>query len=104
MILNKVLTSSNTKVLEANLAENKTYATVAIFFCNTSTTASNVNIYVVPNGSLPSTSNMIVNKLTVEAEDTVEFEMEKIILDKGAAIYAKADKGNITATISYVEM
>ena len=63
-----------------------------------------VSIYLVKDGETPDTasfSNMIVNKLTIPAGETVFFSDERIILDGGDSVFVGATVQNqITLTVS----
>lgn len=87
-------------------------AITTMILCNTgepditdeSVNSVDVSIYLVKDGDTPDTvsfSNMIVNKLTIPAGETVFFSDERIILDGGDSVYVGATVQNqITLTVS----
>lgn len=72
-------------------------------------TAANVqaNIYVVPSGSAPGNSNVVITNLNILPNDTYQFYagMEKLILSTGDTIRINAS-GNtaLTAVTSYTSV
>jgi len=104
----KVFTSSITgePVPPSSRQEN---AITTMILCNTgaiditdeTVNAVTVNIYLVKDSHLPSTSNIIVSNLTIPAGETVFFSDERIILDGGDMVYIGASTANlITVTVS----
>jgi len=84
-------------------------AITCIVFCNLYTfdpanpTAhvSPVYLYAVHGGGAPSDTNLIVNGLPVTAGETLSLDQEKLVLENGDALYAKADVGStLVMTIS----
>lgn len=79
-------------------------AITVLYLCNRSTTAAEVNVHVVANGSSASGSNIIYNALPIKGQDTYVVDTEKLLLDNGDAIVATTNaggSGNIVATCSY---
>lgn len=122
MITNSLITgtiSSPTRVFTASItgeaipnSSRQESAITTIIFCNIaqpdisdeSVNASAVSVYLVKDGQTPDTvnfSNMIVNKLTIPAGETVFFSDERIILDGGDNVYVGATvAGLVTVTVS----
>jgi hypothetical protein len=84
-------------------------AVTTIIVCNTGTpnltdetvNASNLTLYVIPNGQPAGDNTTIVKNLIIPAGETVFFSDEKVILGNGDAIQAQASVGNLlTVTIS----
>jgi hypothetical protein len=84
-------------------------AVTTIIVCNTGTpnltdetvNASNLTLYMMPNGQPAGDGTTVVKNLTVPAGETVFFSDEKVILGNGDAIQAQASVGNLlTITIS----
>jgi hypothetical protein len=84
-------------------------AVTTIIVCNTGTpnltdetvNASNLTIYMVPNGQPAGDGTTVVKNLTVPAGETVFFSDEKVILGNGDSVQAEASAGNLlTVTIS----
>lgn len=79
-------------------------AITTIIVCNTTSVDKTLTLYAVQNsGGSPGTassSNMIVNALTVPANDTVSFDQEKVVLSTGDTVVAVANAVGLTATVS----
>lgn len=75
-------------------------AITTVIVCNTTATDKTVSLYAVAGGGSASTSNMIVNTLTVPAGDTVSFDQEKMVLSTGDEIKAICSASGLTATVS----
>ena len=81
-----------------------------MYFCNTSGSAANLNVWVVGNGTVAgggvSAANLIYREVQIAAADTFVVDLEKIVLANGDYISATAGgnvlSGNVSATISYV--
>jgi hypothetical protein len=75
-----------------------------LYFCNTSGSSKNVNLWLVPNGVAGAyANNQVYSNYTITASDTLILDKEKIILDNGDSIYANANAvASITTTIGYV--
>lgn len=122
MITNSLIAgtiSSPTRVFTASItgeaiptSSRQDSAITTMIFCNVgepniadeSINSVDISIYLVKDGSTPDTvnfSNMIVNKLTVPAGETVFFSDERIILDGGDGVHIGATTADlITATVS----
>jgi hypothetical protein len=103
MITNVSLASTYTTLFTASTGTEQ--AVTTMFFCNTSpTTFASVDLFVTPNGRAISTSNQIISSLSLPATETFVFDAEKLILQGGDSINAKASVENIVvATISSVQ-
>jgi hypothetical protein len=79
-------------------------AVTAMYITNKSSTAGNVDIYVVPSGDTVSDNFKIYNNLQIPAEDTYVIDSEKLILENGDKIYIAApdSSGQFNATISTI--
>ena len=76
-------------------------AVVAISFCNTSASATNVTMWILPSGGSIGAWNMIVNQAVIAGNDTFIFNAEKFLLSNGDIIYAQAGVASqIAVTIS----
>lgn len=87
------------------------HAVTVIFFCNLNIPdpnnvnfgLENIDVYVVKNGDVYSSTNKIVNKIPISAGDTFTFSAERIVLSPGDSIYASTTtNGLVSATLSYV--
>jgi hypothetical protein len=87
------------------VADTQQYAVTSMFFCNTTSSNSILQVHLVPEGGTFRNDNKIIHNLTITPGDTFTFDTEKIILDSGDSIQAKADPaGSLSATISYVRV
>jgi len=79
-------------------------AVTAMYITNKSSTAGNVDIYVVPSGDTVGENFKIYNNLQIPAEDTYVIDSEKLILENGDKIYIAApdSSGQFNATISTI--
>lgn len=99
-LINRKLTTTTANVLYGTATENK--AITCIYFCNTTSSTVNVNLFAMPWGG--TLANCIIyNNLPVAASDTAIVDMEKLILAEGDSIYANCSVNNaIAMTVSYV--
>jgi len=76
----------------------------AMYFCNTDSTAKNLNVYAVPAGTATVDANVQIYKnVQIAGGDTFVVDMEKLVLTNGDTIRADASANlTITATVSYV--
>jgi len=81
-------------------------AITAMYFCNTSPSATTFSVYLVPAGTAtPAPVNLIYNNVLLEAYDTYVIDMEKLMLGLGDTIQAVSQSNNaITASVSYMSM
>ena len=79
-------------------------AVTAMYITNKSSTAGNVDIYVVPSGDTVGENFKIYNNLQIPAEDTYVIDSERLILENGDKIYIAApdSSGQFNATISTI--
>jgi hypothetical protein len=84
-------------------------AITCIIVCNLFTFAAsnpalnttNFYLYAVPGGGTPADVNLIVNGLPITAGETLSLDQEKLVLENGDKLYAKADDGStLVMTIS----
>ena len=62
---------------------------------------TNFYLYAKHGGGAPSDVNLIVNGLPITAGETLSLDQEKLVLENGDALYAKADDGStLVMTIS----
>ena len=68
---------------------------------NPALNATNFYLYAVPGGGTPADVNLIVNGLPITAGETLSLDQEKLVLENGDKLYAKADDGStLVMTIS----
>ena len=62
---------------------------------------TNFYLYAVHGGGAPTDTNLIVNGLPITAGETLSLDQEKLVLESGDALYAKATDGStLVMTIS----
>ena len=62
-----------------------------------------LDVHVVPNGGIVSTTNKIVNQVPIDAGDTFTFSTVRLVLSPGDRVFAlTTDSAAISVTISYV--
>ncbi len=101
-LFNAVVGSGDTTLLTVPSGQN--YANVFMIFCNTSTVNSEtITINVRPNGAGATDQNTIVKTLVIEATDSFEFDVEKLLLGQNDIISAKGTTGGlVSVTGSYI--
>jgi hypothetical protein len=78
-------------------------ATTAIYFMNDDVSSVTIQIHVVKDGDVASTSNKIVKDLSITAADTYVIDTERLILEDGDSIQASASTDAVVhATLSYI--
>lgn len=85
------------------------FAITTIIFCNTNVAYdADVNVYVVPNGQVPATTNLVLNNITIPRTETFVMDTEKLILGSGDAVWAQASPPVadliVCATVSSVQI
>lgn len=110
-IQNTQINTTNTDLLPDNgvdytVPANKRYAITTIMVCNTQNTDSAFDLHLVKSGDPIGVGNLIVNNLTIAAQDTFTFDSEKIVLEAGDRIVASAQPASnqLTATVSWLEV
>lgn len=77
----------------------------AMYFCNSDSSAANLNVWIVGDGSVAggtsSAANLVYREIQLAASDTYVVDMEKLVLANGDYIRANAG-GTVSATVSYV--
>jgi hypothetical protein len=87
------------------VTENQQYAVTSMFFCNTTSINSILQVHLVPGDGSPTNENKIIHDLVISPGDTFTFDTEKIILDSKDSVQAQSQPpGGISATVSYVRV
>jgi hypothetical protein len=75
-----------------------------MYFCNTDTSARNINVYLLPNGNTTANTFVQIYKdVQLAANDTYVMDFEKLVLGNGDQLRANCTTaGVVTATVSYV--
>lgn len=98
---NAILLATDTTVFTAG----NTSAVTVIYFMNDDGSPRDIDINIVPSGDAVATQNQVYKTVTINAGDTFILDTEKIILDAGDFISAKASlTGVISVTVSSVEI
>ena len=69
MINNTIIENSVTDVLL--VPATKTYAGVGMYFCNTSSSADDLTVYLIPSGAAASDTNTVLKDVSISAKDTL---------------------------------
>lgn len=80
-------------------------AVTTMFFCNVSDSLdTELDIFLTPSTDAVSTASQVIKSLPLAATETYVFDAERLILDPGDKIFAKATIDSIVvATISSVQ-
>lgn len=110
MAINSVLIlETDTTLLSVPAA--KKYAVTTILVNNYSTSTNSVNdssfdMHVIAgSGGVKSDANKVLNNISMPAQETFSFNVERLILDEGdRIIMISPDSDKLNATISYLEV
>ncbi|MDU2064717.1 MAG: hypothetical protein E6713_07715 [Sporomusaceae bacterium] len=103
MILNSAVPTTGKSICAT--AANSSYAVTAAFFCNTAPGSTEIlNLYLVSKNGGVGSQSLIINNLEIKAADTFVLDTEKIILENGDYLYATSSNGNISATLSVMDI
>lgn len=102
MITNTQIATTTTNIFSSS-GEN---AVTTIFFCNTSDAVdAELDVYVVAAAGSYGAATQVMSNLSLPHSETFVFDVEKLILENGAAIWAKSTvNGIITSTVSSVRI
>jgi hypothetical protein len=104
MTLKSTILSDQTDIV-LQVANGQQYAITSMFFCNTTSHNTTIQVHLVTGGSTFSDYNKIISDLLIAPGDTFTFDTEKIILDSGDSVQAKSDPtASISVTLSYVRV
>ena len=99
MINNTALTTSNTTVYTSTGQS----AINLMLFCNTDdTNIAELTVFVVPNGDSPADINTIIKRTQLSTLETITFSTEKLILDDGDTVVAKATQLDGSSAVTTV--
>lgn len=102
MILNNTIPAAGKNI--CGTATGVSYAITAAYFCNLSTNAEILNVYLVSNGGGVGAASQIINNLTIDPADTFVLDTEKLVLENGDYIYGTSQSGNISAVFSVMNI
>lgn len=108
-IVNAAILTTDTTLL--TVPSGKKFALTTLLVCNTGLddgTGGNdtkVDVHIIPDGSVKSTDNLILNDLQIGAADTFTFSAERLILEAGDRVMLIGQAPtNLSATLSYLEV
>lgn len=91
-ISNTAITTTGNNVFVC--PSNQQHAITCMIFCSTGL-GSDLTVQLVPSAKTPADNEtMIINKLSIPAGETFTFDSEKLILEDGDIVFAKASNGN----------
>lgn len=100
-----------TDTIILSVPANKKYAITTLLVCNYSTSTSTINdssfdMHVIKgSGGVKSNANKILNNISMPAQETFTFNVERLILEEGdRVILISPDSDKLSATISYLEV
>jgi len=99
---------TDTVILE--VPAGKTFAITTLLVCNYASSSSSINnssfdMHVVTSAGVKNNSNKILNNISMPAQETFTFNVERLILDAGdRVILTSPNSDRLSATISYLEV
>lgn len=103
-----LITNTDTTILTVPL--NAQYAITTIIVCNyastsSSTSDSSFDMHIIADGDTKNNTNKVLNNVSMPAQETFTFSLERIVLQSGDSIVlVSPDADKLTATISYLEV
>lgn len=107
-ILSANILETDTVILE--VPAGKTFAITTLLVCNYASSSSSINdssfdMHVVTSSGVKNNSNKILNNVSMPAQETFTFNVERLILDAGdRVILTSPNSDRLSATISYLEV
>lgn len=92
MIVDALVPTSGVDVL--TVPAGATYAVLLIAICNYSGSTRTVDVYVIPSGGSAGNQTKIVSTRSLEANDSLFLDQQKIILGAGDKINVAASVGS----------
>jgi hypothetical protein len=99
---------TDTVILE--VPAGKKFAVTTLLVCNYSSTTSTINdssfdMHVIVNSGVKSNTNKVLNNISMPAQETFTFNVERLILEGGDKIVLTSPNSDrLSATISYLEV
>lgn len=94
-----------------SVPSGKKYAITTILVCNYAGTTnsandSSFNMHVIAgSGGVKSNANLVLNAISMPAQETFTFNVERLILEEGDRVVLNSpDSDLLSATISYLEV
>jgi hypothetical protein len=107
-ILSTNILETDTTILE--VPAGKKFAITTLLVCNYSATASSVNnssfdMHVIVDGGVKSNANKVLNNVSMPAQETFTFNVERLILEGGdRVVLTSPNSDRLSATISFLEV
>ena len=107
-IINRNILNTDTTLLEVPTGER--YAITTVIVCNYGSSTSTINdssfdLHIVKNADTRNNTNKILNNISMPAQESFTFSVERLILDAGDKIIAvSGEPDKLSATISYLEV
>jgi len=110
MAINNVsILSTDTTAL--SVPADKKYAITTLLVCNYASSSNSINdssfnMHVIKgSGGVKSNENLILNSISLPAQETFTFNVERLILEAGDRVILNSpDDDKLSATISYLEV
>lgn len=101
-----IATFSITDTADAVYTSVGNTAITSLTMCNWGVANVTANLYVVPNGFTPDTTNIALSNIAIPISETAQMYMfsEKVLLGPGDAIYANASANTLTAITSFTSL
>lgn len=100
-----------TDTIILNVPANKKYAITTLLVCNYTTSTNTINdssfdMHVIKgSGGVKNNANKILNNISMPAQETFTFNVERLILEEGdRVVLISPDSDKLSATISYLEV
>lgn len=102
MIKNKKIQQGYNAIVSAS---DTGLANLGIYFCNSSTKADVIDVFVNSSGEVPSDKTKVLSQLYIPPGETFMFGNEKFILAPGESIGASSEVGDrISATVTFTDI
>jgi hypothetical protein len=108
-IISALILETDTTIL--TVPSEKKYAVTTLLVCNYSSSTNSINDssfdmhVILGSGGVKSNANKILNNISMPAQETFTFSVERLILEAGDRIVLiSPDSNKLSATISYLEV
>ena len=99
---------TDTVILE--VPAGKKFAITTLLVCNYAATTSSINsssfdMHVIANSGVKSNTNKVLNNISMPAQETFTFNIERLILEGGdKVVLISPNSDRLSATISFLEV
>jgi hypothetical protein len=107
-ILSANILETDTTILE--VPAGKKFAITTLLVCNYASTTSSINdssfdMHVIADGGVKSNTNKVLNNVSMPAQETFTFNIERLILEGGdKVVLTSPNSDRLSATISFLEV